>query len=190
MSKNLFFCFWRLVSSQQVQWSALTEKMMLMRTCIQNITGSLQTTSKAQTWTLQSPSASGASRRFSVTGVATENLISQRSSCGSTSSTGKDFTLLVFFLEFCDDSSECNFSFFLPPYLPGLRTLTKVLKPVTTQTSISCTGAMKKWQWACLRCSVGVRLNTEKTWMNPSRIIPVVDLTASIFWRYDFDYWE
>ena len=80
---------WLSVWSQLVQWSALIGKRMWMKTCIQNITGSLQTTSRGLTCMLQNPSASGASRRSSVTDVATENPTCQRSNCDSASSTGK-----------------------------------------------------------------------------------------------------
>lgn len=82
-------CSWLSVWSQLVQWSALIGKRMWMKTCIQNITGSLQTTSRGLTCMLQSPSALGASRRSSITDVAMENLTCQRSNCDSTSSTGK-----------------------------------------------------------------------------------------------------
>lgn len=82
------FCL-RSVWSQQVQWSVPIGRKMWMRSCIQNITGSHQTTSRGQTWMLPSLSASGASRRSSVTGVATGSLTPQRSNCDSTSSTGK-----------------------------------------------------------------------------------------------------
>lgn len=83
------FCL-RSVWSQQVQWSAPIGRKMWMRNCIQNITGSHQTTSRDQTWMLPSLSASGASKRSFVTGVATGSLTLQRSNCDSTSSTGKN----------------------------------------------------------------------------------------------------
>ena len=83
------FCL-RSVWSQRVQWSAPTGRKMWMKSCIQNITGSHQTTLRGQTWMLPSLSALGASRRSSVTGAATGSPMSQRSNCDSTSSTGKN----------------------------------------------------------------------------------------------------
>ena len=94
------FVFWLSAWSQPVQWSAPTGKRMWMKICIQNITGSPQTTLRDQILTLQNPSGSVASRRSSVTGVATGNLTPQRSNCDSINSTGRitvKLFLLIFF---------------------------------------------------------------------------------------------
>lgn len=171
--------FWFSVWSQPVQWNAPTEKRMWMKICIQSITGSLQTTLRAQTWMPQSLSVLVALKRSSVIAAVMGNRTPQMSNWDSTNSTG----IIHFQASFKKKKKQVSENWYLC-HQPGQRTLTEVSKPVTIQTSISSTGAMKKWRLACLRYLAAVRSSTQKTWMSRSKITPAVDQTASISWRY------
>ena len=81
----------------------------------------------------------------------------------------------------CTSLFKTFFFFFCPL---GLRILTKVLRPRTTQTSTSCTGATKRWLSTWPKFSDAVKWNMERTWMSLFRNIPVAVLTDSTSWRY------
>lgn len=166
------------VLNQPARWNVPIGRMTWTRSFTQNITGSLQTTSRAQTWTLQTLSASAASKRSSVPSVATGNPTLPKSSCDSTNSTGGHIwdKCLHSVTHGCT-TLPANILCFV--HLLGQRILTKVLRPRITQTSTSCTGAMKRWPSTWPKYSDAVKWNTERTWTSPFRSTPAAAPTAS-----------